>query len=142
MKTLNVEPTTRNNPYDRVDGWKEVIQKAQAIISIPDDSLILSNNRLILSYMVFYNDVAISRLAAWNSDQKIDNHFELVADLADKTSEQIDGKTIFFISRSELSLIILDRFTDKQPLSIVREPVYVDLERILYIYRLSGFKGY
>ncbi len=142
LKTLNIEPTTKNNPYDRVDGWKEVIQKAQAIISIPDDSLILSNNRLILSYMVFYNDVAISRLAAWNSDQKIDNHFELVADLADKTSEQIDGKTIFFVSRSELSSIILDRFTDKQPLSIVREPVYVDLERILYIYRLSGFKGY
>ena len=118
LKTLNIEPTTKNNPYDRVDGWKEVIQKAQAIISIPDDSLILSNNRLILSYMVFYNDVAISRLAAWNSDQKIDNHFELVADLADKTLEQIDGRTIYFVSRSELSPKTLERFMNKKIHSI------------------------
>ena len=142
LKTLNVEPTTKNNPYDRVDGWKEVIQKAKAITSVPDDSLVLSNNRLVLSYMVLYNELAISRLAAWNSDQKIDNHFELVADLADKTLEQIDGRTIFFVSRSELSPKILERFTNKKILSIVREPVYVDLERVLYIYRLSGFKGY
>ena len=47
LKILNVEPTTKNNPYDRVDGWKEVIQKVQAIISVPDDSLVLSNNRLV-----------------------------------------------------------------------------------------------
>ena len=142
LKTLNVEPTTKNNPYDRVDGWKEVIKKAQLIVSVPDDSLVLSNNRLVLSYMVLYNDLAISRLAAWNSDKTIDNHFELVADLADKTSEQIDGRTIYFVSRSELSPKILERFTNKKILSIVREPVYVDLERVLYIYRLSGFKGY
>jgi len=142
LKTLNVEPTTKNNPYDRVDGWKEVIEKAQSIVSVPDDSIVLSNNRLVLSYMVLYNDLAFSRLAAWNSDKTIDNHFELVADLADKTSEQIDGRTIYFVSRSELSPKILERFTNKKILSSVREPVYVDLERVLYIYRLSGFKGY
>ena len=64
------------------------------------------------------------------------------SDLANKTFEQIDGRTIYFVSRSELSPKILERFTNKKILSIVREPVYVDLERVLYIYRLSGFKGY
>ena len=92
--------------------------------------------------MVLYNDLPISRLASWNSDKTIDNQFELVADLADKTLEQIDGRTIYFVSRNELSPKILERFTNKKILSIVREPVYVDLERVLYIYRLSGFKGY
>ena len=103
----------------------------------------LSNNRLVLSYMVLYNDLAFSRLAAWNSDKTIDNHFELVAESwQTKHPEQIDGRTIYFVSRSELSPKILERFTNKKILSSVREPVYVDLERVLYIYRLSGFKGY
>lgn len=76
-------------------------------------------------------------MRAWNSNGRIDNHYELVLDL----DAQL-GADVLFVARNPLGEEVLQRFNDSAQLAPIEVPVYSDLTRRLYVYRLDGFKGY
>ena len=73
-------------------------------------------------------------MRAWNSNGLVDNHYELVADLG-----MNPGADILFIARNPLGDEVLKRFNLSLQLAPIQVPVYDDLTRRLYIYRLDGF---
>jgi hypothetical protein len=99
--------------------------------------LVVSNSRLLLANVHYYSETPRPQIRAWNSNELIDNHYELVADLGAQL-----GSDVFFLARNPLGEEVLERFDNSVQLAPIKVPVYADLTRQLYIYRLDGFKGY
>ena len=137
LAALDIERTSQNDPYKRVSGWREAVWALQPIVKAEPQRLVVSNSRLLLANMHYYSETPRPQIRAWNSNQLIDNHYELVADLGGQS-----GADVFFLARNPLGEEVLERFDNSVQLAPIQVPVYADLTRQLYIYRLDGFKGY
>ena len=137
LAALDIERTSKNDPYKRVTGWREAMWALQPMLKEEPERLVVSNSRLLLANLHYYSDAPRPQMRAWNSNGLVDNHYELVADLG-----MNPGADILFIARNPLGDEVLKRFNLSLQLAPIQVPVYDDLTRRLYIYRLDGFKGY
>ena len=137
LAALDIERTSKNDPYKRVTGWREAMWALQPMLKEEPERLVVSNSRLLLANLHYYSDAPRPQIRAWNSNALVDNHYELVADLG-----MNPGADILFIARNPLGDEVLKRFNLSLQLAPIQVPVYDDLTRRLYIYRLDGFKGY
>ena len=137
LAALDIERTSKNDPYKRVSGWREAVWALQPIVAAESQRLVVSNSRLVLANFHYYSASPRPQMRAWNSNGQIDNHYELVLDL----DAQL-GADVLFVARNPLGEEVLQRFNDSAQLAPIEVPVYSDLTRRLYVYRLDGFKGY
>jgi hypothetical protein len=77
QNVFKIEPTTRNTPYARVDGWREVTNRVVTIASQTPNAFVASNSRTINAYLSFYLPNSIERLRTLNEDGHVSNHYEL-----------------------------------------------------------------
>ena len=136
LAVFDVAPTSKNDPYKRVSGWRESVHALQPIADADPSRMIVSNSRLLLANMEYYLETPRPRLLAWDSNGQIDNHYELKGNLAN-----YPGADILFVARNPLPDDILQRFQTNIELEPIEVPVYSDLTRRLYVYQLNGFKG-
>ena len=137
LAALDIERTSKNDPYKRVSGWREAVWAVQPIVRADPQRLVVSNSRLLLANFHYYSSSPRPRIRAWNSNGQIDNHYELVQDLDTQL-----GADVLFLARNPLGEDVLRRFDSSAQLVPIEVPVYSDLTRRLYVYRLDGFKGY
>ena len=120
-----------------MSGWREAVWAVQPIVRADPQRLVVSNSRLLLANFHYYSSSPRPRIRAWNSNGQIDNHYELVQDLDTQL-----GADVLFLARNPLGEDVLRRFDSSAQLVPIEVPVYSDLTRRLYVYRLDGFKGY
>ena len=137
LAVFDVAATSKNDPYKRVTGWRESVYALQPIVDADPLRIVVSNSRLLLANAEYYLSKPRPRLAAWDSNGEVDNHYELKANLRNHP-----GADVLFIARNPLPDATLQRFAGTRELAPVEVPIYSDLTRRLYVYKLDGFKGY
>ncbi|MFM2480887.1 ArnT family glycosyltransferase [Celerinatantimonas sp. YJH-8] len=139
QKALAIEPTRHNTPYRRVLGWRELMHHVQQKIPDAAQQNWVSSSRMLLSYAHYYlSDWPAhqpTHVFSFNPHREIRDQFDLRYDIA-----QAQAHSFIFMSQSPLQL--QGCFQSIQPLGIVSQTKYVHLQRSVYLYRVTGFKGY
>lgn len=142
QSALGIEPTKKNNPFQRIEGWREVTLKLKSYAPEPEKVIWLSDSRKLLSYLHFYlsdleNAKAI-QLRSFNPSGYVGDQFDLMWDLAKDPKN--DEQEYLFIS--EYPKPIENCFQQTDYLGEATEQVYPTLQRHIHVYRVRGFKGY
>lgn len=139
QKAFGVEPSEKNTPFQRIDGWKEVTLALKEKVPTASTETWVSDSRLTMSYLHFYlsdlqNQQSIE-VRSFNPDQKIKDQFDLLWDLKDSKAT-----SFYYVSHHKRNFAKC--FAEVEDLGEVSYQVYPTLERRYYLYKLSGFKGY
>ncbi|MBX2808066.1 MAG: glycosyltransferase family 39 protein [Cellvibrionaceae bacterium] len=141
LNALNIEASRNNSPYHRLSGWRQLAQQSQTLLATVENKKLLSHSRELLAYIGFYTQTPATDLVYWRSDRsRIDNHYDLIANIGDlnPTPEH----AFIYLSDQPLPATTQQRFEQARFIGEVRHSVYADLERVLRLYYLQGFKGY
>lgn len=141
LSLANIEESKKNSPYYRLSGWRQLAYEAKPVIDTLEGAKLLSNSRELLAYIGFYADVPARDIVYWRQDRsRVDNHYDLVANIEDLALPE--NTQFIYLSRSPLKQNIQSRFATAKLLGQVDYDVSKQLKRELYLYQLSGFKGY
>ncbi|WP_462173597.1 ArnT family glycosyltransferase [Pseudoalteromonas xiamenensis] len=136
QSALDIEPTKKNTPYQRVSGWRELVL---AIPEQPQDMVYLSDSRALLSYVHFYRSDFTQgsgiQVRSFNPSGIIKDHYQLNYPLTAQYNEH-------YLFLSETPKALHGCFQQVQALEPVSVDVYPTLTRKLYLYQVSGFNGY
>jgi 4-amino-4-deoxy-L-arabinose transferase-like glycosyltransferase len=124
---------------DRLYGWRALGQAvANQLAREPAHTRLLTQERALTSLLLYYGRVPPGGYAVWNPDRATDSQYELVASL-----EPADAGPFLMVGYSAREPLILARFTKAERVSTIIIPLLQQgAERRLYVYRLSGFRGY
>ena len=140
LDVLHVESTRKNNPYQRVEGWEEVAQKLQPVIQRYPNAILASDSRDLIAYLGFHAMPGALNFARWNSEeQNIRDHYDLKFNLRGFAGKD---KEFIYVAKKPLTPQKLTRFYSAKSLATIQETVFSDLQHTIYVYHLSGFKGY
>ena len=138
LSVAGIQANQRNDPYHRILGWRELGQQVSPWRTRYPAARLLSDDRELLAYVGYYADPRFNeQVAAWNPDGVADNHYELVADIANKPHGEF-----IFVSAAPLSEAVRRRFARGFPLAELQEEVYPTMIRRIYLYYLEDFLGY
>ena len=137
---LGVEPSKSNDPFHRVQGWREVTEKTETVVPKPRDYVWVSDSRKLLSYAHYYlSDFAkgeVLQVRGFNVDGIIKDQYELNWDLAKVPT----NKSMIFLAEEPKKLG--GCFKSVEDLGEVTQQTYPTLQRSVYLYRVEGFIGY
>ena len=140
QQLAGIEATKSNTPFKRVSGWRELFQKVEPV-SVHEDATWISDSRKLLSYAHFYlSDFDSGRrltVASFNPSGEISNHFDLLFSIPRTADPNAD-----YVFLSEGPREFEGCFETVALADRVRHEVFPTLSRELFIYQLSGFKGY
>ncbi len=138
---FDVQLTRKTDPYFKRLGWRELGQQLVAIRRRHPQAPLLSDSRKLLALLGYHArlDGQPPVLRSWNPHRRWRHQYDLYDDLADHPG---DAGEYLFVSRTALDPSVLARFDESALLAILRVGVYPDLVRRLYVYRVSGFRGY
>jgi len=129
QQVLNNQPTKKNTPYARTDGWRELTQQAVKLAEQHPAAFVASNSRTINAYFSFYLPDSISRLRTLNPDNHVSNHYELFYLLQDTE------RPVLWFSEKALTQHPID---PSRPVPILltklNQPVYETFNRNLWVY--------
>ena len=136
---LDIQLTRTNDPYFKRLGWAELGERLIPVRRRHPQAALLSDSRKLLALLGYYArvDGKMPLLRSWNPGGAWRNQYDLYDDIARHPKGDF-----LFVSRHPLSSKVLARFRQAELLSVVKVRVYVDLAHQIYIYHMSGFKGY
>jgi 4-amino-4-deoxy-L-arabinose transferase-like glycosyltransferase len=137
--TFGVQLTRKTDPYFKRLGWAELGQQLVPIRRRYPQAALLSDSRKLLALLGYHARLngRMPLLRAWNPSRHWSNQYDLYDDIA--AHPQGD---FLFVSRRELPAEVLGRFARAELTAVVTARVYVDLAHRVYVYHVSGFKGY
>lgn len=141
---MGVEAGAKNNPYHRLTGWRELVQKLPPDL-YGSNTQWLSGSRKLLSYLHFYlpeqRDSLAQRLFSLRSDSAVKNHFDLVSPLVG-AAENPDSANQSFLLLNDGDQPPYERCFEGSVLAAtVRSTVFSSLPRKLEVYRVKGYLG-
>lgn len=119
--------------FKKLRGWEEQGEKI-AEISLNYDA-IMTDDREITGELVYYARKG-KPIVAWNSNVRIDSHFEAFYPY----DPSRDRRVLYVTDRSD-ALYIQGRFKTIAPLSAVSARIGERRARTLYLFEVTGFKG-
>ena len=136
---LGVPLTRSTDPYFKRLGWRELGTQLGDVRRRYPRAALLSDSRKLLALLGYHArlDGRPPVLRSWNPSHRWRHQYDLHDDIADHA----DGEFLF-VSRRALDDSVLTRFAQRELVAILRVGVYPDLIRRLYVYRLTGFRGY
>lgn len=141
LTTLSIEATHKNDPFHRVLGWKELGGKLRPLMQDYPNHTLASNSRDLLAYLGYYAKPASYNLARWNPNaDNIRDYYDLTVNM--RNWEKDSTHPFIFVSKKPLANALLDRFSTTNPLGELEVQVYENFFRKIYVYELTGFKGY
>lgn len=144
QQAVGIEAKRSNNPFHRVSGWREIIQQIASHPATRGNRIWLSDSRKLLSYLSYYHVTQIGTddyLLSFKLDDHVHHHFDLKFDISDLNLKlDLATQSLIYLSESEWDYSgCFDSVTEIAALS---EPVYATLTRTVYLYEMTGFKGY
>lgn len=132
--------TARTDPIKRVRGWDRLGQ-ALARTLAPDvaaGAVLAFDERKTLTPMLYYLPPPQPPLAKWNPDGRIDDHYDLTADLKGYV-----GREVVLATRKDDVAEFAGAFSGpvRGPVS-VSVPIHKDYAIRLNLYRMGRFTGY
>jgi 4-amino-4-deoxy-L-arabinose transferase-like glycosyltransferase/membrane-associated phospholipid phosphatase len=135
------EVTTRNNPFQRLGGWREASQQLAKGLQ-EKDYVLASDSRDVLAYVGYYAFTGKSNFARWNPNaDDIRDHYDLKNNFR-SFFEKDENLIYLFVSRKPLEQSVLERFEHSKYLGASTTFPYPDRNLTLHSYELRGFKGY
>lgn len=125
----------------RLQGWDALGSRVAAALAAEPGSVLASEYRQLLWILAYYAELPAGRYAKWNGDGDIDDHFELIGATVENAAAAGATRFVLASERPE-PMGILDRFVEWRLLEEVEQPLGAGLVRRLWLYELSGFRGY
>lgn len=137
LKGLNIESRDGNDPYVRIEGWKELAEQVQPVFSAHPNAPLAGESRKVLAYFGYYLEPKQLNPRALNPDGHIKNQYELLYPI-----ELSDAEQHLFVSEVMTAEQLARYFTDVEELSQAKAEVRANLSRSVRVFLVSGFKGY
>lgn len=134
---FSVPLTAKSDPLRVVRGWDMLGKEVSVLLRGHPDRFLLSENRKILSELIYYVQPHPFDALLFNPRQEIKNHFHLKQDM-----NQFIGADFIWVSRQMTTKHLLPYFSAVRYLKTVSIPSYQASTLNYYIYYLDGFKGY
>lgn len=125
----------------RLQGWDRLGERVAATLAAEPGSVLVSEDRQLLSILIYYADAAPGGFVKWNPDHDIDDHYELIGAVIEKAAAAGAIRFVLASERAEPTAI-LDRFDEWRLLEAVARPLGAGLVRRHWLYELRGFRGY
>jgi len=137
LNVLNIEPRNGNDPYVRIEGWKELAEQVTPQFEAYPDAPLASESRKVLAYFGYYLEPKQLYPRALNPDGHIKNHYELLYPIETSPAERH-----LFVSEHMTSQQLSRYFWEVEELTLAEAVVRSNLTRSVRVYLVSGFKGY
>ncbi len=134
---LNIELTSKNDPYKRVLGWSELAKEVSKILNEYPKAKLLTDDREIMAQLIYYIKPHPFDAGFWNPQRKLRNHYELTIDL-----NRYKGKDFIFVTKKKSISDMVSRFEKVKKIGTIKIRLYKDYTRVYHIYYLQRFKGY
>ncbi|GIK99612.1 MAG: hypothetical protein BroJett029_38210 [Alphaproteobacteria bacterium] len=125
----------------RLQGWDALGLRVTAALAARPGSVLASEYRQLLWVLAYYAGLPPGGYAKWNGDGDIEDHFELIGATVETAAAAGATRFVLASERPE-PMGILDRFDEWRLLEAVEQPLGAGLVRRLWLYELSGFRGY
>lgn len=129
----------RADAYAEMKGWRELGQEVQGALSRYPGAGLASDNRRVLSELVYYVQPHPLDGAIWNPSGEISDHFRLKADLA-----QSDREGFIFVTRVIPADALRPHFEEVVDLGlkeIVVHPDHALRYRMIFVRHFLGYKS-
>lgn len=130
LQLFNIEPSNRNTPYSRVEGWREITLQVADLADNYPTAYVASNSRTINAYLSYYLEDSTSKIRTTNANQHIDDHYELFYTLTD------EERPVLWITDRENS-IPGELRPNAEFIALLQQPVYSDLTRQYWVYKVE-----
>ncbi|MCB2112076.1 MAG: glycosyltransferase family 39 protein [Parvularculaceae bacterium] len=117
----------------RLRGWDRI--GAQIETQSANADAIMTDDREVAGELVYYARKG-ERLVAWNSNGKIDSHFE-----AFNAFDPNRDRRVLYVTSYADALLIKERFETIEPIGEASAPIGKNRTRTLYLFSVSGFIG-
>jgi hypothetical protein len=135
QKGLGFEPTPKNNPYSRIQGWYELSNEIAPSLAQYPELIVASESRKVAAYFGFYRDPKNLNARALDLDNHIKSHYELLYPV----SNEPEASFLFLSERMDAKS--LERyFNQAVHLDYKKVTVMKGLERQVYVTLVRGFK--
>jgi 4-amino-4-deoxy-L-arabinose transferase-like glycosyltransferase len=120
------------DPWARLRGWSTLGDEIARLAARHPGLVIASDDREVLAALAYYVRPGPPRLAKWNADGIVGDHFDLTADMG-----PLVGRDFLFVTRTEDVSGLATYFRSAAPLATVATPL-----RRYFVWELRGFRGY
>jgi 4-amino-4-deoxy-L-arabinose transferase-like glycosyltransferase len=120
------------DPWARLRGWSGLGDAVGRLAAQHPGLVIASDDRETLAALAYYVRPGPPRLAKWNPDGVVGDHFDLTIDMAKRV-----GGDFLFVTRTEDMSRIATYFHSATPLATVTTP-----RRRFFVWELRSFRGY
>jgi 4-amino-4-deoxy-L-arabinose transferase-like glycosyltransferase len=134
---LNIELTAKNDPFKRVQGWRDLAKPVEGILAQYPSALLLGDTRDALAELIYYVKPHPLNAVAWNPQGELENHYELVTTMDDKL-----GKDFIYVTEGGASPLMRQSFESVQLLREIHVGIHKDYSLDYQVYYLQNFKGY
>ena len=80
-KRLNIELTSKTDPYKRVLGWSQLANEVSKVLNKYKSAKLLTDNRTVMAELIYYIKPHPFDAGFWNPKRELKNHYELMIDL-------------------------------------------------------------
>lgn len=134
---LSSHPITIKDPYKRIKGWKALSDAVHEVAMHYPDAIILSDERKIAAPLHYYlnRDKAESTkriIVKWNSDDRIEDHYELIDHLDNYPSRP--ALYVTRINHPDLYQQIALHYGTMTTLAPITLPLYDDYQPVYALY--------
>lgn len=137
LNLLNIESRDGNDPYVRIEGWKELANDVQPLFDKYPHAPLLSESRKLLAYFGYYLEPKQLNGRALNFDDHIKNQYELLYPIESSSARQH-----LFVSEHMKAEQLQRYFGSVEELTLASAVVRSNLTRSVRVYLVSDFKGY
>ena len=134
---LNIELTSKNDPYKRVLGWSELANEVSKVLNEYPKAKLLTDDREIMAQLIYYIKPHPFDAGFWNPHRKLRNHYDLTIDL-----NRYRGEDFIFVTKRSSIPDVISRFEKSKKIGTIKIRLYKDYVRVYHIFYLQGFKGY
>ena len=135
-KVLDIELTSKTDPYKRVLGYKELAKKLQPITEKYPNTKLLFDERTTMAEMIYYLHPHPFDAQIFNPEHRIASQYHLTKDLNNYLHQNF-----IYITKKNLSNA-LPYFGAIKKIATIKIRLYKDYARVYNIYLAKNFKGY
>ena len=124
------------DPFRRLRGWDVLGDRIAALRAAEGDLPILSDERRYMAEFIYYAQVPEGQAFRWNADGRIEDHYDLAADVGDRIGED------FLLLTRWPSRDVSDYFDHVERLPDIVVATHTDREMRVFAFVARGFQGY